>query len=86
MKFAYALAVLATVALAQAANAGDEPRLKDCNQLQKQVAAALETAQPGSTTDTARQEATNGRNYCGMQLYAVGVSHYTKALQLLGKG
>ncbi len=84
MKFAFALVAVSVLALAPAANAADA-RLKDCVQLSKQVTAALETAQPGSTTDTARQEANTGHNYCGIQMYAYGVAHYTKALQLLGK-
>ena len=76
--------VLATLAVAPVANAADA-RLADCNKIDKVVAAALETAQPGDTTDQARRERVAGHNYCGLSLYTVGVAHYTKALQLLGK-
>jgi hypothetical protein len=84
MKFAFALIALSTFALAPAANAADA-RLTDCVQLAKQVSAALEAAQPGASTDQARQQATAGRSYCGSQMYAAGVARYNKALQLLGK-
>jgi hypothetical protein len=84
MKFAFALVALTTLAFVPAANAADA-RLADCSQLAKQVSAALEAAQPNDLTDTARREANIGRNYCGLQMYKVGVAHYSKALQLLGK-
>ncbi|GAA0581924.1 hypothetical protein [Rhizomicrobium electricum] len=84
MKFAFALVALSTLALAPAANAADA-RLTDCVQMAKQVSAALEAAQPGTSTDQARQQATAGRSYCGSQMYSAGVAHYSKALQLLGK-
>ena len=84
MKFAFALVALTTLAFAPAANAADA-RLTDCVQLSKQVSAALEAAQPGTSTDQARQQANIGRSYCGTQMYSQGVAHYTKALQLLGK-
>jgi hypothetical protein len=84
MKFAFALIALSTLAFAPAANASDA-RLTDCVQIAKQVTAALETAQPGTSTDAARQQASMGRSYCGTQMYAQGVAHYSKALQLLGK-
>ena len=84
MKFAFALVALSTLALAPAANAADA-RLTDCVHMAKQVSAALEAAQPGSSTDAARQQASAGRSYCGSQMYAMGVAHYSKALQLLGK-
>ena len=84
MKFAFALVALTTLAFVPAANAADA-RLADCSKLAKQVSAALETAPASPTVDAARQLATKGHNYCGLQLYSVGVSHYSKALELLGK-
>jgi hypothetical protein len=84
MKFALALVALSAIALAPAANASDA-RLTDCVQMAKQVSAALESAQPGTSTDAARQQANVGRSYCGSQMYTQGVAHYSKALQLLGK-
>lgn len=84
MKFAFALVALTTLAFVPAANAADA-RLTDCVQLAKQVSVALDTAQPGTSTDAARQQATAGRAFCASQMYAQGVARYTKALQLLGK-
>jgi hypothetical protein len=51
----------------------------------KQVAAALEAAQPGQQADTARVQANAGRNFCAIGLYPLGVARYSKALQVLGK-
>jgi hypothetical protein len=84
MKFVFALVALSTLAFVPAANAADA-HLTDCVQLSKQVSAALEAAQPGNSTDAARQQASAGRSFCGSQMYVQGVAHYTKALQLLGK-
>ena len=84
MNFVFALVALSTLAFVPAANAADA-RLIDCLQLSKQVSAALEAAQPGNSTDAARQQASAGRSFCGSQMYAQGVARYSKALQLLGK-
>jgi len=86
MKFATLTATLAIAmfALAPAASAADA-RLSDCIQMAKKVSAALDIAQPGTAADQARDQADVGRNYCAARLYAQGVAHYSKALQLLGK-
>jgi hypothetical protein len=84
MKFAFALVALSTLALAPAANAADA-RLSDCVQLAKQVSVAIEAAQPGTSTDQARQHASAGRSLCVSQMYSAGVAQYNKALTLLGK-
>ncbi len=84
MKYGFSLDALSTLAFIPAANAADA-RLTDCVQLAKQVSVALEAAQPGTSTDAARQQAATARSCCGTQMYAQGVAHYTKALQLLGK-
>jgi hypothetical protein len=84
MKFAFALVALSTLALAPAANAADA-RLTDCVHLAKQVSSALEAAQPGTTTDQAREQASAARSFCSSQMYSAGVARYNKALQLLGK-
>jgi hypothetical protein len=75
------IAVLAATPAALAADAS----LSECIQLSKQVSTALESAQPGSNTDSAKTEAQAGRAYCASSMYAQGVAHYSKALQLLGK-
>ena len=86
MKFAHFAAVLtlATLGLAPAANAADA-KLSDCIKMAKQVATAIDNAQPGNSTDAARDEQAAARNYCSSSMYAQGVAHYNKALQLLGK-
>lgn len=86
MKLAHLTAALtlAAIAIVPAANAADA-KLSDCVALGKQVAAALASAQPGDTTDQARSQEVAGRSYCSSSMYAQGVAHYTKALQLLGK-
>lgn len=75
----------AALIIASGANAADA-RLSDCIHLGKQAAAAVESAQPGNRTDQAKVEIQAGRTYCASQMYAQGVAHYSKALQLLGKG
>ncbi len=85
MKFATWTAIITLATFAAAANAADA-RLSDCINMGKQVSAALDSAQPGSKTDDARNQAAAGRSYCASQMYAQGVAHYTKALELLGKG
>ena len=78
--FAVAAAMLAFAPMANAAG------LTDCVHMAKQVSQAMDSAQPGKSTDDARQQANAGRSYCAAQMYAQGVAHYAKALQLLGKG
>ena len=80
----YGVIAAAVLAFSPAANAADA-KLRDCIQMAKQVSQALETAQPGQTTDAARANASAGRSYCNSSMYAQGVAHYAKALQLLGK-
>lgn len=84
MKLAHWTAILAltSLAIAPAANAAN---LTDCVKMAKQVATALETAQPGDDTAKARTMASAGRMYCSSSMYAQGVAQYTKALQVLGK-
>jgi hypothetical protein len=80
-----ALLAVATLTLAPVAYAADA-RLTDCITMAKQVSAALSSAQTGTTTDEAKTQAAAGRSYCASQMYAQGVAHYSRALQLLGKG
>jgi hypothetical protein len=87
MKFANRaalIAMFATFAFAPAASAADA-HMSDCIHLAKQVSQAIDSAQPGQAADQARQQANAGRSYCASSMYAQGVAHYSKALQLLGK-
>ncbi len=83
MKFVTIAAVCAAIALAPAASASG---LADCIQMSKKAVEALNTAQPGESTDAAKAQVQAGRSLCSSQLYAQGVARYAKALQLLGKG
>ena len=80
--FASIAAVCTTLAFAPMASASG---ISDCVHMAKQVSSAIESAQPGKATDDARQQADVARSYCATSLYAQGVAHYNKALQLLGK-
>ena len=77
-------ALCAGVAFAPAATAADA-NLTNCVQMSKQVSQAIAAAQPGDVTDKVKNEANAGRSYCAATTYAMGVAHYQKALQLLGK-
>jgi len=81
---AFAAAAFSGLMLVATANAADA-RLSDCHQMASQVAAAMSTAHPGQATDAAQQEAKTGQGYCALALYAQGVAHYAKALQILGQ-
>lgn len=82
MKFVSIAAVCAAFALAPVANAAG---LADCVQMGKKAAEAVSTAQPSASTDAAKVQVQAGRTLCASQMYAQGVAHYSKALQLLGK-
>ena len=69
---------------ASAAYAGDA-RLSDCVHMSKQVATAVDAAQPGKAKDDARLLQRAGREFCAVSMYEKGVAHYAKALELLGK-
>lgn len=84
MKLSSVAFVCALIAFVPVANAA-EARLTDCVTMQKEVAQALENAQPGTDTEKARVEANAGRSFCAANLYAKGVAAYSRALQLLGK-
>ena len=73
-------AVCATLIFAPIANAAS---VSDCLHMAKQAQSALESAQPGAKTDDARNEVRFGRDYCANSMYAKGVAHYAKALELL---
>ena len=73
-------AICATLIFAPIANAAS---VSDCLHMAKQAQSALENAQPGAKTDDARNEVRFGRDYCANSMYAQGVAHYAKALELL---
>jgi len=77
-----AAAVCAALISAPIANAADA-NVSDCLHMAKQVKTALETAQPGTKTDDARNELRFGRDFCANTMYAQGVAHYSKALEIL---
>lgn len=85
MKLSLAALSLTALFLVPVAQAADS-RLTDCITMQKQVAAALNAAQPGDSTEQARAEANTARTLCASHLYAQGVARYSQALRLLGHG
>lgn len=77
-------AVFAGLMFVSAAGAADtDASLSDCVHMAKQVATAINTAQPGKSTTDARAEQRYGRDYCASSMYNRGIEHYAKALQLL---
>jgi len=70
--------------VASAANAADA-NIGACVHMSKQVASAVEAAQPGQAKDDARAQERFGREFCAVSMYKKGVAHYTKALELLGQ-
>ena len=83
-KSAFAAAAFAGLMVASAAYAADAS-LGDCVHMSKQVASAIDAAQPGKAKDDALILQRAGRDYCAVSMYEKGVAHYTKALELLGK-
>jgi len=83
-KVAFAAAAMTGLMFGSAASAADA-NLSDCVHMAKQVSAAIGTAQPGKAKDDAVVEQHAGQSYCGFSMYAQGVAHYAKALQLLGQ-
>ncbi len=86
MKFATQAAIVAVCAAFFVAPAASAANLNDCIQINKKATEALNTAQPGDSTEAAKAQVMAGRTYCGSSMYAQGVARYAKALQLLGKG
>jgi hypothetical protein len=80
---AIATAAITGLIFASAAYAGDA-RISDCVHMAKQVATAVDAAQPGKAKDDAVVQQRAGQTYCGFSMYAQGVAHYSKALELLG--
>ncbi|MGA7675980.1 MAG: hypothetical protein WCA78_13160 [Rhizomicrobium sp.] len=80
----FAAAAFTSLMFASAAYAADA-NIGDCVHMSKQVATAIDTAQPGKATDDARTQQRFGRDFCAVSMYDKGVAHYAKALQLLGQ-
>ena len=83
--FALVLSVISTAALATASVstspvAGSHDDQASCAQAGKQVSTALES----SPNDAARQEKKMGLEYCNAGFYHQGVTHYARAMELLG--
>jgi hypothetical protein len=53
--------------------------------MSRQVATAIDAAQPGQAKDDALAQQRFGRNFCAVSMYKNGVAHYAKALELLGQ-
>ena len=83
-KAAIVAAAFAGLMFSSAAYAADA-NFGDCIHMSKQVATAIDAAQPGKATDDARVQQRAGREFCAASMYEKGVAHYTKALPLLGQ-
>ena len=84
-KSAFAVAAFTGLMVASAAYAADA-NVGDCIHMSKQVASALDAAQPGKAVNDARAQQRFGRDFCAVSMYDKGVAHYAKALELLGQG
>ena len=83
--FALVLSVISTAALASSpvatsAMAGGQDNQASCANAAKQVSTALES----SPNDAARQEKRMGLEFCNAGYYHQGMTHYAKAMELLG--
>ena len=83
-KAVFAAAAFTGLMFVSAAYAADAS-VGDCVHMSKQVASALDAAQPGQAKDDARALQSAGRNFCAFSMYEKGVAQYTKALTLLGR-
>lgn len=58
--------------------------VNSCLKLSSQVRSALDSNQQSANYDAAKKEGNFGRDYCTNGFYAQGISHYERALQILG--
>jgi hypothetical protein len=89
MKYLFSAILAGGLVASSVALAGSEPaNTMGCLHMSKQVAEALsdDQAQQSQNYQTAREEQSNGRNYCEAGLFDKGLQHYAHALELLGKG
>jgi len=66
------------------ASAQEVASISSCLSLADKVKTALGDSAQSSNFDAAKKERTFGQEYCTNGFYAQGVSHYSRALQLLG--
>ena len=83
-KAVFVTAAFTGLMVACAAYAADA-NLSGCIQMSKQVASAIDAAQPGKAKDDAVARQSAGRGFCAVSMYEKGVARYTKALSLLGQ-
>lgn len=83
-KAVFAAAAFTGLMFTSAAYAADA-KLGDCVHMSKQVASAIDAAQPGQTKDNALALQSAGRGFCAVSMYEKGVARYAKALTLLGQ-
>ncbi len=77
----------ASVALLSSAAFAEEPdNAIGCLHMSKQVAAAVAANQQSPNLKSATDEQNIARDYCLNGFFNVGMSHYSKALDLLGAG
>jgi hypothetical protein len=69
---------------AAAAYAEDPTDVGRCLAAEHRVDAALDSHAQSASFSDAKRESRFGREYCTNGFYAQGISHYARALQLLG--
>ena len=83
-KAVFAAAAFTGLMFIPAAYAADA-NVSACVHMAKQVATAVDAAQPGKAKDDARAQEHFGRDFSAVSMYDKGVAHYAKALELLGQ-
>jgi hypothetical protein len=70
--------------LAASGAVAQPPNTQTCLAMAHEVADALNAHQQSDAYQAARDEQSMGKTYCFGNMYADGVGHYARALQLLG--
>jgi hypothetical protein len=81
-----ALLCASVAVLSPVAFAGEPDNSIGCLHMSKQVNDAVAANQQSPNLKAATDEQKVGRDYCLNGFYATGMSHYSKALDLLGAG
>jgi hypothetical protein len=84
VKLSTCVAALCLGAAVTAAYAEDPTDVGRCLSAEQRVKTALDSHAQSASFDDAKRESRYGREYCTNGFYAQGISHYARALQLLG--
>ena len=84
VNFAMCVAALSLGVTVASANAQQVANVESCLGAATQVKTALASSQQSTNYEAAMKERNYGLSYCNSGFYEKGVSHYNRALQLLG--